>query len=118
MSRGATALICCGLIGIAGCRSEFAVRPVPRIVADDVGQQVAVLQQVFGEPRRIDVLPMHLVYVWFFAQVPAGAPVGFHGCQLEVTVDSRTSRVLGYSMSNVGWSECGEIERRIRVASR
>jgi hypothetical protein len=32
-------------------------------------------------------------------------------------VDARSQRVLGYTLSNIGWSSCGEVERRIRIAS-
>jgi hypothetical protein len=32
-----------------------------------------------------------------------------------VTVDARSQRVLGYSLSNIGWSSCREVERKIRV---
>jgi hypothetical protein len=37
---------------------------------------------------------------------------------MEVTVDARSQRVLGYSLSNIGWSNCREVERKIRVAER
>ena len=56
--------------------------------------------------------------MWFLAEKPAGAPVGFHGCEMEVTVDARSEHVLGYSLSNVGWGKCREVERKIRVAER
>jgi hypothetical protein len=35
---------------------------------------------------------------------------------MEVTVDPRSHQVLGYSLSNIGWSNCRDVERRIRVA--
>ena len=106
------------LAALAACSgSGYAVRPVPRILSDNVGQPVSVLRDAFGEPRKIDTAPTKLVYVWFIAQAPAGAPQGFHGCQMEVTVDPRSQRVLGVSLSNVGWTKCAEIDRRIRVAS-
>jgi hypothetical protein len=105
-----------GFLTLAGCgHSEFAVRPVPRIAADNVGKQVSRLQEAFGEPRKIDQTSTKWVYVWFFPQKPPGAPTGFHGCEIEVTVDARSQRVLGYSLSNIGWSTCHDAERRIRV---
>jgi hypothetical protein len=108
-----------GLATLAGCgHSAYAVRPVPRIAADSVGKPVGRLQEAFGEPRKIDTTPTRLVYVWFLPEKPAGAPTGFHGCEMEVTVDPRSLRVLGYSLSNLGWSKCPEVERRIRVAER
>ena len=104
---------------LAGCgHSAYAVRPVPRIAADNVGKPVGRLQEAFGEPRKIDATPTKLVYVWFLPEKPAAAPAGFHGCEMEVTVDARSLRVLGYSLSNIGWSKCPEVERRIRVAER
>jgi len=105
-------LIACG-------GSGYAVRPVPRIVADNVGKPVSMLQEAFGEPRKVDVTPTKLIYVWFLPQKPKDAsPSGFQGCEMEVTVDARSQRVLGYSLSNIGWSSCGEVQRRIRVAQR
>ena len=104
---------------LAGCGySAYAVRAVPRIAADNVGQPVSRLQDAFGEPRKIDSSSAKQVYVWFIPQQPAGAPAGFHGCELEVSVDPRSQRVLGYSLSNIGWSKCREVERRILVAQR
>ena len=67
-----------------------------------------------GPPRKIDTAPTKLIYVWFLEQIPAGAPAGFHGCELEVTVDPRSDHVLGYSLSNIGWTKCPEIERKVR----
>jgi hypothetical protein len=119
MSRIRAALIAIGATALAGCgHSAYAVRPVPRIVADNVGKPIGRLQEAFGDPRKIDTTPTRLVYFWFLPQKPAGAPMGFHGCEMEVTVDARTLRVLGYSLSNIGWSKCPEVERRIRVAER
>ena len=104
---------------LVGCgHSTYAVRTVPSIAADNVGKPVSRLQEVFGEPRKIDQTATKSVYVWFFPQKPAGAPAGFHGCEMEVTVDARSQRVLGYSLSNIGWSDCRQVERRIRVAER
>jgi hypothetical protein len=104
---------------IACSGSGYAVRPVPRIVADNVGKPVSMLQEAFGEPRKVDVTPTKLIYVWFLPQKPKDAsPTGFQGCEMEVTVDARSQRVLGYSLSNIGWSSCGEVQRRIRVAQR
>jgi hypothetical protein len=107
------------LIGMlcAGCsHSGFAVRPVTRIAADNVGQPVSRLQAAFGAPRKIETSTTHQVYVWFLEQTPDGAPQGLHGCEMEVTVDLRSERVLGYSLSNIGWAKCPEVERKIRVA--
>ena len=108
----------CALLALGGCGSSgYAVRPVSRIAADSVGQPVNRLHDAFGEPRKIDATAPKALYVWFIAQTPAGAPAGFHGCELEVTVDPRSNRVLGYSLSNIGWSQCKDIERRIRLAA-
>ena len=107
------------MLMLAGCgHSGYAVRSVPRIAADNVGKPVSRLQEVFGEPRKIDQTSMKWVYVWFLPQKLDGAPTGFHGCEMEVTVDARSQRVLGYSLSNIGWSSCREVERKIRVAER
>ena len=121
MSRAAvvamTLAMTLGALAAAGCsQSGYAVRPVPRIAADNVGKPVSRLQEAFGDPRKIDQASTKWVYVWFFPQKPAGAPVGFHGCEMEVTVDAGSQRVLGYSLSNIGWSDCREVERKIRVA--
>ena len=110
----ATAL---GFLTLAGCgHSGYALRSVPSIAADNVGKPVSRLQDAFGEPRKIDQASQKWVYVWFLPQKPPGAPTGFHGCEMEVTVDARSQRVLGYSLSNIGWSNCRDVERRIRVA--
>jgi hypothetical protein len=37
---------------------------------------------------------------------------------MEVSVDPNSQQVLGYSLSNIGWTSCSEVERRILVASR
>ena len=103
---------------LAGCHGAYAVRPVPRIAAESVGKPVARLQEAFGKPRKVESTPTHEVYVWFLAQAPEGAPAGFHGCEMEVTVDARSEHVLGYSLSNIGWSNCHQVERKIRVAER
>jgi hypothetical protein len=106
------------LIVLTACGSSgFALRAVPQIVADNVGQPVSRLRETFGEPRKVEAMPTHVLYVWFLPQMPPGAPPGYHGCEMEVTVDARSQRVLGYSLSNIGWSKCGEIERRIRVTA-
>jgi hypothetical protein len=108
-----------GFLILAGCgHSGYAVRSVPSIAADNVGKPVSRLQEVFGEPRKIDRTSTKWVYVWFMPQNPRGAPTGFHGCEMEVTVDARSQRVLGFSLSNIGWSSCRDVERRIRVAER
>jgi hypothetical protein len=106
-----------GTLVLGGCgHSGYAVRPIPRIAADNIGKPVSRLQEAFGTPRKIDATSTKLVYVWFLEQAPPGAPAGFHGCELEVTVDARSEHVLGYSLSNLGWSKCGDVERKIRVA--
>jgi hypothetical protein len=114
-----TAVILGAALAAAGCGgSGYAVRPVPRIVADNVGKPVSVLQEAFGQPRKIDTTPTKLIYVWFLPQKPKDAsPSGFQGCEMEVTVDARSQRVLGYSLSNIGWSTCGDVQRRIRLAA-
>jgi hypothetical protein len=114
---GALTLVMMALLGCGG--SGFAVRPVPRIVADNVGKPVSVLQEAFGDPRKIDTTPTKLIYVWFLPQKPKDAsPSGFQGCEMEVTVDARSQLILGYSLSNIGWSTCGDVQRRIRVSQR
>ncbi len=119
MSRILAAVIGVSAAVLAACgHSAYAVRPVSRIAADNVGQSVTRLQEAFGEPRKIDTTSTKLVYVWFIPEKPSGAPAGFHGCEMEVTVDARSQRVLGYSLSNIGWAKCREVERRIRVAER
>ena len=114
----ALALALAGLV-LAGCgHSAYAVRPMPRIAADTVGKPVLRLEEAFGQPRKVDRTPTKLVYVWFVEQIPEGAPTGFHGCEMEVTVDTLSSHVIGFSMSNIGWGRCSEIERKIRLAER
>jgi hypothetical protein len=104
---------------LLGCSGGYAVRPVARIAADNVGRPVGALQEVFGEPRKIERSATRETYVWFLPQQPAnGSSSGFHGCEMEVSVDPYSQRVLGFSLSNIGWSSCSEVERRIRVASR
>jgi hypothetical protein len=120
MLRFTSAACIAGMVVLAACSgSGYAVRPVPRIAADTVGKPVSVLQEAFGEPRKIDKTSTKLVYVWFLPQKPKeGAPSGFQGCEMEVTVDARSQRVLGYSLSNIGFSACRDVQRRIRVAQR
>jgi hypothetical protein len=120
MLRLTSAACFTGMVLLAACSgSGYAVRPVPRIAADTVGKPVSVLQEAFGEPRKIDKTSTKLVYVWFLPQKPKeGAPSGFQGCEMEVTVDVRSQRVLGYSLSNIGYSACRDVQRRIRVAQR
>ena len=78
MSHAIATALTLGDLTLAACgNSEFAVRPVPRIAADSVGQPIEHLQETFGEPRKIDKTPTKLLYVWFIAQSPAGAPTGF-----------------------------------------
>ena len=120
MLRLTSAVCLAGMVVLGACSgSGYAVRPVPRIAADTVGKPVSVLQEAFGEPRKIDKTSTKLVYVWFLPQKPKeGAPSGFQGCEMEVTVDARSQRVLGYSLSNIGYSACRDVQRRIRVAQR
>ena len=119
MSRVLAAAIVASVAASAGCgHSAYAVRPVSRIAADNVGKSVSRLQDAFGAPRKIDPTSNRLLYVWFIPEQPAGAPTGFHGCEMEVTVDPRSQQILGYSLSNIGWTKCGEVERKIRVAER
>jgi hypothetical protein len=119
MLRVAATTVAMATLVLAACaQSGYAVRPIPRIAADNVGKPVSRLQEAFGEPRKIDQTPTKWVYVWFLPQKPPGAPTGFHGCEMEVTVDARSQRILGYSLSNIGWSNCRDVERRIRVAER
>lgn len=108
-----------GSLLLSACgHSAYAVRPVPRIAADNVGKPVSRLREALGAPRKVDTTPTKLIYVWFLEQAPPGAPAGFHGCDLEVTVDIRSEHVLGYSLANVGWGKCPELKRKIRVAER
>jgi hypothetical protein len=113
-TRPALAVLACAALAACGT-SAYAVRPVPRIAADAVGRPVGLLREAFGEPREVTNAPTRQVYVWFIAAAPAGVPPGFHGCELEVTVEPRSQQVLGYSLSNLGAVRCGEIERRVRV---
>jgi hypothetical protein len=102
---------------LGACSGAYAVRPVPRIAADHVGKPVSELQEVFGEPRKIETTSTRQVYVWFLPLKPQGeSPSGFQGCEMEVTVDLRSQHVLGYSLSNIGASRCTEVERRVRRA--
>ena len=119
MSRVMAAAIGVCAMALLGCgHSAYAVRAVPNIAAENIGKPVSRLQDAFGEPRKIDAGSTTQVYVWFIPEKPAGAPTGFHGCKIEVTVDARSQHVLGYSLSNIGWSKCREVERRILVAER
>ncbi|MGA2187033.1 MAG: hypothetical protein ABSH33_00800 [Steroidobacteraceae bacterium] len=116
MRFAAAAAVAAGLTLAACGQSGYAVRPVPRIAAENVGKPVSRLRDAFGEPRKIETTPTRLVYVWFLEQTPAGAPTGLHGCEMEVSVDPRSEHILGYSLSNIGWGNCPEIERKIRIA--
>jgi hypothetical protein len=107
---GSVAVVC-----VAACsHSAYAVRPVTAIVAAVVGQPVSQLQDTFGEPRKIDRSPTRQVYVWYLPTQIKDAPSGFHGCEMEVTVDARSQRVLGFSLSDLGWSECKSLVRKVR----
>jgi hypothetical protein len=89
MLRVAGLGVALGFLTVAGCgHSGYAVRSVPNIAADNVGKPVSRLQDTFGEPRKIDQTSTKWVYVWFLPQNPPGAPTGFHGCEMEVTVDA------------------------------
>ncbi len=71
MLRLTAAASIAGMFILAACSgSGYAVRPVPRIAADNVGKPVSVLQEAFGEPRKIDKTSTKLVYVWFLPQKP------------------------------------------------
>jgi len=116
MLRLCAAALATSAVALAGCgHTDYAVRPIPRIAADTVGKPVHRLEEAFGAPRRIDTTPTKQIFIWFLEEVPRGAPLGFHGCEMEVTVDIRSEHVLGYSLANVGWGRCREIERKIRV---
>jgi hypothetical protein len=119
MLRPGAAVLLLAIVS-AGCGgSGYAVRPIPRIAADNVGKPISVLQEAFGEPRKVDQTSTKMVYVWFLPQKPKNGPAsGFQGCEMEVTVDARSQRILGYSLSNIGWSTCGDVQRRIRIAQR
>ena len=106
-------------LSLAACgHSGYAVRPMPQIAKDSVGKPVSRLQDALGAPRKIDTTPNKLLYVWFLEDKPAGAPAGFHGCELEMTVDARSERVLGYTLSNMGWTKCADIKRKIDITER
>jgi hypothetical protein len=118
MLRVAASLALASLLLVACSHSGYAVRPISRIAAENVGKPVSRLRDALGAPRKVDTTSTKLVYVWFLEQSPAGAPMGLHGCDMEVTVDIRTSHVLGYSLANVGWGQCGDLRRKIRIAER
>jgi hypothetical protein len=119
MLRAVAASLAAASLALAACsHSGYAVRPVPRIAADSVGKPVSRLQEAFGAPRKIETTPTKIIYVWFLEQIPDGAPAGFHGCEMEVSVDPRSDHILGYSLSNIGWTRCPEVERKIRIAER
>lgn len=105
-----------GVLLVACSHSEYAVRPVPRVAADAVGRPVQRLVDALGEPRKIDTGPTKLNYVWFLPEIPAGAPQGFHGCEIEVTVDPRSDHILGFTLANIGWGNCAEISRKVKTA--
>ena len=111
-----SAAVFAAVILSACAHSDYALRSVPSIAAANVGKSVSRLEEALGEPRKIDEASTRWIYVWFLAEKPAGAPSGFHGCEMEVTVDPRSQRVLGYSLSNIGWSNCRDVERKIRIA--
>ena len=113
------AVVTMAISALTACGSSgYAVRPISRIAADNVGKPIGGLKEAFGVPRKIDATTTRVVYVWFLEETPPGAPVGFHGCEMEVTIDARTEHVLGYSLSNIGWAKCRDVQRRIHVAER
>jgi hypothetical protein len=119
MLRISTAALGLGMFCLAACsHSDYALRPVSSIAADNVGKPVSRLQEALGEPRKVDQSTAKWLYVWFIPEKLDGAPTGFHGCEMEVSVDPRSQRILGYSLSNIGWSNCRQVERKIRVAER
>jgi len=96
----------CATPGAANCRRQC-------------GQAVSVLQEAFGEPRKIDKTSTKLVYVWFLPQKPKeGAPSDSRAARWKSPSMHARQRVLGYSLSNIGWSACRDVQRRIRVAQR
>ncbi len=116
MSRNLSRVFSVAVVAFVGCaNSGYAVRSVPRIAAETVGKPVSRLQEAFGDPRKVDTMPNRQIYVWFLPASPPGAPAGLHGCEMEVTVEPRSQQVLGYSMTSIGWSKCGEVARRIRI---
>ena len=118
MLRVAVALVLASM-SLAACgHSGYALRPIPRIAKDNVGKPVSRLQDALGAPRKIETTPTKLVYVWFLEEKPSGAPAGFHGCEMEVTVDARSEHVLGYTLSNIGWAKCVDVARKIEIAER
>jgi hypothetical protein len=111
----AASLVLAGTVLAACGHSEYAVRSMPQVAAGSVGKPVQRLQEILGEPRKVDTGPTKLNYVWFLPEVPAGAPQGLHGCEIEVTVDPRSDHILGFTLSNIGWGDCTEIRRKVRV---
>jgi len=63
-------------------------------VAGQCGRPVNRLQMP-SVSGKIDTTPNRLVYVVFSSRHPQGAG-GFHGCEMEVTVDPRSQRILGF----------------------
>ena len=119
MARLAAAAVAMTALALTGCaHADYAERPIPRIAADGIGKPVSRLREVFGQPRKVESTPYQLVYVWYLEEIPAGAPAGFHGCEMEVTVDSMSDHVLGYSLSDIGWGKCSEIQRKVAIAER
>jgi hypothetical protein len=101
---------------LAACSSGYAVRPVARITKDAIGEPVSQLVELFGEPRKIDSSTTKTLYVWFLPQKPRDlSPSGFQGCELEVSVDPRSKRVLGFSQTNLGYTTCAEVMRKVRI---
>jgi hypothetical protein len=119
MLRIAAAALALASLALAACgHSGYAVRPIPRIAADSVGKPVSRLREAFGAPRKIEPTPTKLVYVWFLEEKPEGAPTGFHGCEMEATVDARSEHILGYTLSNIGWAKCSDIVRKVDITER
>ena len=118
IAAAATATALASLVLAACGHSGYAARPIPRIAADSVGKPVSRLREALGAPRKIEPTPTKLVYVWFLEETPAGAPTGFHGCEMEATVDARSEHILGYTLSNIGWAKCSDIVRKIDTTER
>jgi hypothetical protein len=105
-----------GACALCGCDAGYEVRPVPRIFADQVGQPIKELIELFGEPRKVDTTATRQLYVWYLPQKPSeGSPSGFNGCEVEVSVDARSSLVLGFSQTNLGYTTCAEVLRKVHV---
>jgi len=119
MSRIALFGLALAALGLAACGHFW---PMPSVRYEHRRRQCRKAGQsiagAFGEPRKIDQNLDEVGVRVVFAAEAAGAPAGFHGCEMEVTVDARSQTVLGYSLSNIGWSNCGEVERKFASRKR